>query len=135
MNEMESLEKQMRSWPLRPASKHLHNRIFGAEEKEELGLPLSFTELWRWVMPVCGSFALVILSLSPKTGEGTALARNSTNFLALTGSWSNQNLASYFSSDFHSGLNNLPIQNVEWTIGPKTQPVTTAEATTNTLFH
>ena len=112
MNDLNSLESDLRRWMPRQASPELRERIFGPASRAATApsAPFRFADFTQWLVPAFGCFLLMIGTLSSRypAHDVSVIA---TNMLL------SENAAAYAGSIEHSEKNALPTAHVEWTFG------------------
>jgi hypothetical protein len=98
--------------------------------------PSPFDARWAWLAPVMGCFlAMMVVSATRSSQIDGLSARPAPDWFTAVAS--NQSYAAYIVSGFHSELNSLQKDPIEWTKGP--QPAQEANpvllAKTNSLIH
>jgi len=96
MNEMNHLERQLRSWMPRPPSGKLKTRLFTGEAVTESENSWQFS--WRHFAPVTGILFLVMVTLSSRNVDPIYFAGSPSESLLAAMALSNQTAASYFTS-------------------------------------
>jgi hypothetical protein len=108
MNEMNSLEMQLRSWELRPPSAALKHRIFPIEPRRP-GIALAF----RWLAPAAAC-ALLALTVIHQDSSSLSTAR-STSSPIMAMIRSNQSPIASFSNSPSRAAASFTAAGFEWT--------------------
>src|SRR6266446_3408646 len=120
MNDMNELERQLRSWaPRRPSAK-LERRLFASQAatgvadyqppvSHHLGFRL------RWVAPATAAFVLLCVLYNQRAGDSLGGGSNSGQIVAMI--LSNQSPITYLPAGFQRDQNSPPADTFEWTNG------------------
>ncbi len=110
MNEMNELEKLLRSWTPRRPSARLERRLFaGAPAVEEALLPFRLT----WLAPVTVGLMLMCVLFNQRYGASLSGSASPGPLVAMI--LSNQSAAAYLPGSVQAERNNLPADAFEWT--------------------
>ena len=83
MNDMDSIPAQLQAWKLRQPSDAIREQLFSRESATapapvRFALPMS--DIMRWALPALGCFAMVLMTLSPRTSHYDFSQTSATNF-------------------------------------------------------
>ena len=120
MNEMNELEKLLRSWTPRRPSAELERRLFGTPD----AAPAQELPTFRlgWLAPASVAALLFCVLLNQHAGAGLTGSASSGPMVAMI--LSNQSAAAYLTCTAQSEQNNLPADAFKWNGGGVTARLT-----------
>ena len=117
MNEMNELEKQLRSWTPRRPSARLERRLFaGGPASAKALAPFRFS----WLAPATAALMLMCVLINQRYGPSLSAPASPGPMVAMI--LSNQSAAAYLPGSFQAERNNLPADTFKRTSGSGSVP-------------
>jgi hypothetical protein len=117
MNELNPLEKHLRSWTPRPPSAALKTRLFGTTHppvRTSAGAESNFPSPWQWLAPTMALFVVSMSIVGLPSATLTELIKAPVDDSAPLQPHQSQ-LAAYYAPSVQSGHNAWRVATFDWT--------------------